>query len=94
MSVNPSPPNQVIIQEDLKIVKVVKNDYQVIVSREGFQGIAGPQGPQGQAGSNTTTRFADLEDVLLVNLANDNIIKWNSALQVFLNQESVDGGSF
>ena len=94
MSVNPSPPNQVIIQEDLKIVKVVKNDYQVIVSREGFQGIAGPQGPQGQAGSNTTTRFADLEDVLLVNLGDDNLIKWNSALQSFVNRNSVDGGSF
>jgi len=94
MSVTPSAANQVIVLEDLKIVKVVKNDYQVIVNRAGFQGIQGPAGPQGPAGNNTANRFSDLEDVLLVNLANDNIIKWNSALQVFLNQESVDGGSF
>lgn len=93
MSVIPSPANQVIINEELKIVKVIKNDYQVIVSRAGFQGIQGPQGPQGATGASVQL-LDNLQDVISISPAEGDLLKYNGVLQVWKNSNIVDGGNF
>ena len=56
-------------------------------------GARGPQGPQGIPGG-PISNFAELQDVLLVNLADANLIKYSAGLQKFTNTGQVDGGSF
>lgn len=128
MSVIPSPANQVIVNEDLKIVNVtnrnylisitdhqqiktvvtaptlkifpvtrivnvVKSDYQVIVSRAGFQGIQGPQGPQGPS-AGELSHLDDLVDVLTVSPADGDLLKYSGSLNTWTNSNRLDGGNF
>lgn len=128
MSVIPSPANQVIVNEDLKIVNVtnrnylisitdhqqiktvvtaptlkifpvtkivnvVKSDYQVIVSRAGFQGIQGPQGPQGPSAGELSV-LDDLVDVLTVSPADGDLLRYSESLNTWTNSNRLDGGNF
>lgn len=56
-------------------------------------GARGPAGPQGPAGG-PISQLSQLDDVLLINLADANLLKYHSGLQKWTNTQSVDGGSF
>lgn len=85
--------NLVTVDEATKIIKVIKQDYLVTVSRQGFQGPPGPAGPTGPAGSGANN-ISELDDVVLIGQANDDILKYNSTLGVWKNTQILDGGHF
>ena len=59
----------------------------------GPRGLKGDQGDAG-AGGNNYTEFRDLQDVLLVNLADGQLIKYNQTFDSFVNSDYLDGGNF
>lgn len=63
------------------------------INAPGPQGPPGATGPQGPTG-NSITQLSQLEDVLLVNLADANLIKYSAGLQKFTNTNVIDAGSF
>ena len=55
----------------------------------------GPRGLKGDKGDIAPdTKFGDLEDVLLVNLQDGQLIKYNQSFQSFVNSDFLDGGNF
>lgn len=85
--------NLVTVDEATKIIKVIRQDYLVTVSRQGFQGPPGPAGPTGPSGSGANN-IAELDDVVLIGQSNDDLLKYNSALGVWKNTTILDGGHF
>jgi len=85
--------NTVVVDEATKIVQVIKRDYLVTISRDGFQGPPGPAGPTGPAGSGANN-ISELDDVVLIGQQNDDLLKFNSALGVWKNTTILDGGHF
>ena len=74
-------------------LEVTSTTGTLTVYAPGPVGARGPQGPQGIPGG-PISNFAELQDVLLVNLADANLIKYSAGLQKFTNTGQVDGGSF
>lgn len=57
-----------------------------------LHGPRGLKGDQGDAG--TTNEFRQLQDVLLVNLNDGQLIKYNQTFDSFVNSDYLDGGNF
>lgn len=58
----------------------------------------GPRGLKGDAGQDGTdgnfTEFRQLTDVLMVNLQDGQLIKYNQTFDSFVNSDYLDGGNF
>lgn len=55
----------------------------------------GPRGLKGDKGDIAPdTQFRNLEDVLMVNLQDGQLIKYNQAFDSFVNSDYLDGGNF
>lgn len=59
----------------------------------GPRGLKGDQGDAGAGGANYT-EFRQLQDVLLVNLNDGQLIKYNQSFDSFVNSDYLDGGNF
>lgn len=57
-----------------------------------MHGPRGLQGPKGDIAPDT--QFRNLEDVLIVNLQDGQLIKYNQAFDSFVNSDYLDGGNF
>ena len=63
------------------------------VSSQGFVGPVGPTGPTGPSGTSNGP-LDDLTDVATVSVANDDLLKYSSAMGMWTNSSKLDGGNF
>ncbi len=83
-------PNFVAIEKGGRIVEVQELVAQVTTSTRGVQGPPGPPGPPG--GDNGL--IDELSDVLIVNIQDGQLLKYNLALAQWVNSNYLDGGAF
>ena len=83
-------PNFVAIEKGGHIVEVQELVAQVTTSTRGVQGPPGPPGPPG--GDNGL--IDELSDVLIVNIQDGQLLKYNLALAQWVNSNYLDGGAF
>lgn len=87
-----SAPNRITLDPS-PIVVVEDKRPTLEIYLHGPRGAKGDQGDAG-AGGNNYTEFRDLQDVLLVNLADGQLIKYNQTFDSFVNSDYLDGGNF
>ena len=83
-------PNFVVIDQSGRNIEVQEFVTQVTASARGVQGPPGPAGPSGTDGG----ELDGLSDVLLVNIQDGQLLKFNSALAQWVNSNYLDGGAF
>ena len=83
-------PNFVAVEKGGRIVEVQELVAQVTTSTRGVQGPPGPPGPPG--GDNGL--IDELSDVLIVNIQDGQLLKYNLALAQWVNSNYLDGGAF
>lgn len=83
-------PNFVVIDQTGRNIEVQEFVTQVTASARGVQGPPGPAGPSGSASG----ELDGLTDVLLVNIQDGQLLKFNSALAQWVNSNHLDGGAF
>lgn len=83
-------PNFVVIDQTGRNIEVQEFVTQVTASARGVQGPPGPQGPSGSAEGD----LDGLNDVLIVNIQDGQLLKFNSALASWVNSNHLDGGAF
>jgi hypothetical protein len=87
-----SAPNRITLDPS-PIVVVEDKRPTLEIYLHGPRGLKGDQGDAGEGGNNYT-EFRDLNDVLLVNLADGQLIKYNQSFDSFVNSDYLDGGNF
>jgi len=87
-----SAPNRITL-DPAPIVVVEDKRPTLEIYLHGPRGLKGDQGDAGEGGNNYT-EFRDLNDVLLVNLADGQLIKYNQSFDSFVNSDYLDGGNF
>lgn len=74
-------------------VNVTFSENAIAVSNPGTTGAIGPAGPTGPSGTSTGP-LDDLTDVATVSVANDDLLKYSSAMGMWTNSSKLDGGNF
>ena len=87
-----SAPNRITL-DPAPIVVVEDKRPTLEIYLHGPRGLKGDQGDAGEGGNNYT-EFRDLNDVLLVNLVDGQLIKYNQTFDSFVNSDYLDGGNF
>ena len=85
-------PNRITL-DPAPIVVVEDKRPNLEIYLHGPRGLKGDQGDPGAGGDNYT-EFRQLQDVLLVNLADGQLIKYNQSFDSFVNSDYLDGGNF
>lgn len=83
-------PNFVVVEKAGRIVEVQELVAQVTTSTRGVQGPPGPPGPPGGVNG----LIDELNDVLIVNIQDGQLLKYNLALAQWVNSNYLDGGAF
>lgn len=83
-------PNFVVVEKAGRVVEVQELVTEVTASARGVQGPPGPPGPPGSAEGD----LDGLNDVLIVNIQDGQLLKFNSALAQWVNSNYLDGGNF
>jgi hypothetical protein len=83
-------PNFVAVEKGGRTVEVQELVTQVTTSARGVQGPPGPPGPPGSAEGD----LDGLNDVLIVNIQDGQLLKYNLALAQWVNSNYLDGGAF
>lgn len=83
-------PNFVVVEKGGRIVEVQELVAQVTTSTRGVQGPPGPAGPPGGVNG----LIDELNDVLIVNIQDGQLLKYNLALAQWVNSNYLDGGAF
>lgn len=83
-------PNFVVVEKAGRVVQVQELVTEVTASARGVQGPPGPPGPPGSAEGD----LDGLNDVLIVNIQDGQLLKFNSALAQWVNSNYLDGGNF
>lgn len=74
-------------------VAVLQANNSIVVNAPGPIGATGATGPRGIAGGNLT-QLVELDDVLIINLQNGQLLKYNTPLAQWVNSDYLDGGNF
>jgi hypothetical protein len=83
-------PNFVAVEKGGRIVEVQELVTQITTSTRGVQGPPGPPGPPGGVNG----LIDELNDVLVVNIQDGQLLKYNLALAQWVNSNYLDGGAF
>jgi hypothetical protein len=87
-------PNRITLDPS-SIVVVEDKRPTLEIYLHGPRGLKGDQGDPGTGGNgNGINEFRELQDVLLVNLADGQLIKYNQTFDSFVNSDYLDGGNF
>lgn len=83
-------PNFIVVDGAGKKIEVHESRIQIVTAVGGTQGPPGQPGPPGSLSGS----IDGLNDVLIVNLQNGQLLKYNSPLQQWVNSDYLDGGNF
>jgi len=74
-------------------INVTFPENAIAVSSPGVTGATGPAGPTGPSGTSNGP-LDDLTDVATVSVANDDLLKYSTAMGMWTNSGKLDGGNF
>lgn len=83
-------PNFVVVEKAGRVVEVQELVTHITASTRGVQGPPGSAGPPGGVNG----LIDELNDVLIVNIQDGQLLKYNLALAQWVNSNYLDGGNF